>query len=359
MESEYILKNIKTIVEKLNKPIRIMEVCGTHTMSIFRHGIRQLLPKNVELVSGPGCPVCVTDNSYMDKAIAYSKKDDVIIATFGDMLKVPGSNSSLSEAKAQGADIRVVYSPLDSLKIAKENPNKRAVFLAVGFETTAPTAAALILAAKNENINNLFLLSAQKLVPPALKLLLDDDEVKINGFLLPGHVAVITGLEPFRFTAKDYHIPGVVAGFEAKEILLAIYLLLSMIERDDIKILNAYKSVVKDAGNKVARDTVDMVYEKTDAFWRGIGKIPLSGLKIKENFANFDIEQNLPITTTPNTAKTACRCGEVLKGVVTPKDCPLFSKSCVPEHAAGPCMVSVEGVCAAYYKYGRNNFEFT
>ena len=358
MESKEILDNIKTLAEKLDKPLRIMEVCGTHTMSIFRHGIRQLLPKNIELVSGPGCPVCVTDDSYMDKAIAYANREDVIITTFGDMLTVPGSNSSLAEAKANGADIRIIYSPLDSIGIAKENSDKKVVFLAVGFETTAPTAAALTLAAKNDNINNLFLLSSQKLVPPALKLLLDDDEVKVDGFLLPGHVAVIIGLEPFQFVAKDYRIPGVVAGFEANEILSAIYLILAMLESDDIKILNAYKNVVKDEGNSVARDTVDIVYEKTDALWRGIGKIPLSGLKMRQSFAEFDIEQQLPIIMPITSKKTACRCGEVLKGIVTPKDCPLFAKACAPTHAIGPCMVSVEGVCAAYYKYGRSSFEF-
>ena len=358
MESKDIIENIKSLAKKTDKPLRIMEVCGTHTMSIFRHGIRQLLPKNIELVSGPGCPVCVTDDSYMDKAIAYAKREDVIITTFGDMLKVPGSNSSLAEAKANGADIRIIYSPLDSIGIAKENSDKKVVFLAVGFETTAPTAAALTLAAKNDNINNLFLLSSQKLVPPALKLLLDDDEVKVDGFLLPGHVAVITGLEPFQFVSKDYRIPGVVAGFEAKEILSAIYLILAMLETGDIKILNAYKNVVKDEGNSVARDTVDIVYEKTDALWRGIGKIPLSGLKMRQSFAEFDIEQQFPVTTPITSKKTACRCGEVLKGIVTPKDCPLFAKACAPTHAIGPCMVSVEGVCAAYYKYGRNSFEF-
>lgn len=358
MESKDILEKINFLAKKINKPLRIMEVCGTHTMSIFRSGIRQLLPENIELVSGPGCPVCVTDDSYMDKAIEYSKQEDVIITTFGDMLKVPGSTSSLAESKARGADIRVIYSPLDSINIAKENPVKKVVFLAVGFETTAPTAAALALAAKGENINNLFLLSSQKLVPPALQLLLNDNEVKVDGFLLPGHVAVITGLEPFQFVAKNYSIPGVVAGFEAKEILGAIYLILSMLESGDIKILNAYKNVVKDEGNKVARQTVDTVYEKTDALWRGIGNIPLSGLKMRKKFADFDIEEQMPIKISATPKKTACRCGEVLKGVVTPKECPLFAKACAPDHAVGPCMVSVEGVCAAYYKYGRNSFEF-
>lgn len=358
VDSKQLLNEINILANKINSPLRIMEVCGTHTVSIFRHGIRQLLPKNIELVSGPGCPVCVTDDSYMDKAIAYSKREDVIITTFGDMLKVPGSVSSLEQAKATGADIRIIYSPLDSMQIAKENPQKTVVFLAVGFETTAPTAAALTLAAKQENIRNLFLLSAQKLVPPALKLLLNDNEVKVDGFLLPGHVAVVTGTESFQFVAKDYNIPGVVAGFEAEEILTAIYYILSMINDKSPKILNAYKNVVKDEGNKVARNTVDTVYEKTDALWRGIGNIEKSGLIMREAFADFDIEKKFPIKIESKTKKTACRCPDVLKGIVTPKECTLFAKACSPEHAIGPCMVSVEGVCAAYYKYGRSSFEF-
>lgn len=358
MDSKNILKEITTLANKINEPIRIMEVCGTHTVSIFRNGIRQLLPKNIELVSGPGCPVCVTDDSYMNKAIAYAERDDVIIATFGDMLKVPGSVSSLAEAKAKGADIRIVYSPLDSIEIAKENPNKKIIFLAVGFETTAPTAAALTLAAKAENIANLFLLSAQKLVPPALSMLLNDDEVKVDGFLLPGHVAVVTGIHPFDFIT-NYNVPGVVAGFEADEILSAICLLLQMKASGDIRIVNAYPNVVKENGNIAARNAVDTVYEKTDANWRGIGTIPASGLKIRPSFADFDIEQKLPITTdNAVTKKTLCRCGDILKGIATPKSCPLFGKACVPAHAVGPCMVSVEGVCAAYYKYGGNSFEF-
>ena len=360
MNSENILQEINELAKKTDGSVRIMEVCGTHTVSIFRNGIRQLLPKNIELVSGPGCPVCVTDDSYMDKAIAYANTEGAIIATFGDMLKVPGSSSSLSEEKAKGADIRVIYSPLDCLNIAKENPDKKIIFLAVGFETTAPTAAALTLAAKKENVSNLFLLSAQKLVPPALNMLLNDDKVKVDGFLLPGHVAVVTGLSPFEFVAKNYNIPAVVAGFNADEILISIYLLLKMKLTGDIKIINAYKNVVKDDGNETARNTLDTVYEKTDALWRGIGKIPLSGLKMRSSFASFDIEKHLPITTKTTTkTKSACRCGDILKGIVTPKSCPLFGKNCVPEHAIGPCMVSVEGVCAAYYKYGGNYFEFS
>ena len=349
------VEEINKIAAKLDT-IRLMEVCGTHTVAIFRAGIRQLLPKNIELVSGPGCPVCVTADEYIDKAIAYSKREDVIIATFGDMLKVPGSASSLTEAQGEGADIRIVYSPLDSIEIAKKNPTRKVIFLAVGFETTAPTAAATVLAAKAQDINNLFMLSAQKLVPPALRMLLSDSEIKVNGFILPGHVAVIVGSNAFNFLASEYNIPGVVTGFEPLEILRSILYLLMMIDKSDAKIDNEYKSVVSDNGNISAQKVLNQVYETVNANWRGIGQIDSSGLKMREGFKNFDIEQIEPIKVDSMARKTACRCGDVLRGVINPTKCPLFGKACVPTHAVGPCMVSVEGVCAAWYKYGGNRF---
>ncbi|MBO6178316.1 MAG: hydrogenase formation protein HypD [Selenomonadaceae bacterium] len=358
LEEKKLLLEIHSLSEKLTKPVRFMEVCGTHTVSIFRHGIRQLLPKNVELVSGPGCPVCVTDDVYMDKAIAYAKRPDTIIATFGDMLKVPGSESSLEQAKTEGADIRIIYSPLDSLDIARDNPDKKVIFLAVGFETTSPTAAALTIAAKEAGISNLYLLSAQKLVPPALKTLIADKTVKVDGFILPGHVAVVTGLEPFRFLKEEHQIPAVVSGFEADEILTAITFLLNMVVNNEAKLINAYQAVVKDEGNPVARSVTEKVYEKADAAWRGMGIIPLSGLCMRDEFSSFDIEKVLPLTVKPSPKTTGCRCGDVLKGVITPFNCPLFDKTCNPENPIGPCMVSVEGVCAAYYKYGRASFSF-
>ena len=350
-------EKIFELAEGKNK-LRFMEVCGTHTVSIFRAGIRQILPKNIELVSGPGCPVCVTDDEYIDKAIAYAKNSDVIIATFGDMLKVPGSHENLSEVQAEGANIKIIYSPQDCLKLAEENPNKKIIFLAVGFETTAPTAAATVLMAKNLNLKNLFFLSAQKLVPPALKMLLNDSAVKVDGFLLPGHVAVVTGTKIFEFLANDYKIPSVVAGFEAEEILLAILNLLKQIDEKKIFVANEYKSVVKSEGNIAAQKILSEVYEEVDASWRGLGKIKNSGLKMRENFSDFDIEKILPVEVEKFSKKTACRCGEVLRGIVTPTECPLFGKNCQPLHAVGPCMVSVEGVCAAWYKYGGMNFKF-
>ena len=329
------------------KNLRFMEVCGTHTVSIFRAGIRKILPKNIELVSGPGCPVCVTNDFFIDKAIAYAKNPENIIATFGDMLKVPGTKKNLAEVQAEGAEIKIIYSPLDCLEIAKKNPDKKIIFLAVGFETTSPTAAATILAAKSQGIKNLFFLSAQKLVPPALSMLLSDEKVKVDGFLLPGHVAVITGTKIFEFLK----VPACVAGFEAEEILLAIINLLTQIEEKNFYVANEYKSVVKAEGNLSAQKILSEVYEVADADWRGLGKIKNSGLKMREEFANFDAEKVLPVKVEKVTKKTACRCGEVLRGIINPTECPLFGKNCQPLHAVGPCMVSVEGVCAAWYKY--------
>ena len=335
------------------KNLRFMEVCGTHTVSIFRAGIRQILPKNIELVSGPGCPVCVTEDFFIDKAIAYAKNPENIIVTFGDMLKVPGSQKNLAEIQAEGAEIKIIYSPLDCLEIAKKNPHKKIIFLAVGFETTAPTAAATILAAKSQGIKNLFFLSAQKLVPPALKMLLNDDKVKVDGFLLPGHVAVVTGIKIFDFLS-DYKIPSVVAGFLAEEILLAIINLLTQIDEKNFKVANEYKSVVQAEGNLSAQKILSEVYEPVDANWRGLGEIKNSGLKVRENFSEFDAEKILPVEVEKITKKTACRCGEVLRGIISPPECPLFGKKCQPLHAVGPCMVSVEGVCAAWFKYRGN-----
>ena len=352
------------LVEKISKlaegkkNLRLMEVCGTHTVAIFRSGIRQILPVNVELVSGPGCPVCVTNDDYIDKAIEYASKKNFIVATFGDMLKVPGSRSSLSAASAEGADVRIVYSPLDCIKLAQDNPQKKIIFLAVGFETTAPTAAATVLAAKAQGIKNLFMLSAQKLVPPALKTLLDDAAVKVDGFLLPGHVAVVIGANAFNFLAEEFQIPSAIGGFEAEEILTALASLLEQIDSGQVEVTNNYRSVVKAEGNVAAKKILAQVYEVADAEWRGMGKIPASGLRMRDEFAEFDIERVEPVEIQPVAKKSACRCGEVLRGVISPTACPLFGKACQPLHAIGPCMVSVEGVCAAWFKYGGNNFRW-
>ena len=356
--AQKLVAEIRRLAAAIGRPLRYMEVCGTHTVSIFRAGLRQILPENVALVSGPGCPVCVTADDYMDKAIAYAHRDDVILTTFGDMLKVPGSKSSLAEAKAEGADIRIVYSPLDTLAVARENPDKKVVFLAVGFETTAPTAAALTLTAEQQGLANVYLLSAQKLVPPALKALLTDPEVKVDGFLLPGHVSVVTGTDVFQFVADEYHTPGVVAGFTPVAILRALVRLLQQTAAGEARIENEYESVVQPGGTPKARRILESVYEPVDAPWRGIGVIPKSGLRMKAAHAAHDIERLLPMDLPVGDNHPGCRCGDVLRGIVTPPECPLFAKVCQPTHAIGPCMVSVEGVCAAWYKYGQGRFEF-
>lgn len=353
-----ILAELKEMTAGLERPLRFMEVCGTHTVAIFRAGLRQLLPENIELVSGPGCPVCVTPDSYMDKAIALAARGDVIITTFGDMLKVPGTRSSLNEAKTNGADIRIVYSPLDSLAVARENPDKKVVFLAVGFETTAPTAAATVLAAESEGLTNLYMLSAQKLVPPVMEALLNDAEVHVDGFILPGHVAVVTGTEIFAPIIEKYHVPGVVAGFEPVQLLRALYRLVKQRLAGEARVENEYADVVTATGNTTSQSITARVYETADTAWRGMGVVPLSGLKMRAEYARFDIESVIDLPAESVTKKTACRCGEVLRGIVTPHDCPLFGKACIPTHAIGPCMVSVEGVCAAYYKYGQGRFVY-
>lgn len=340
-----------------DRPLRLMEVCGTHTVSIFKAGIRQLLPESVELVSGPGCPVCVTPNSYLDTAIAYSRQTDVIITTFGDMLKVPGSTSSLMAEKAAGADIRIVYSPLDSLDIARANGQKKVIFLAVGFETTAPTAAATVLAAAEAKTDNFFLLSAHKLVPPALRALLNDPSTRVDGFLLPGHVSAIIGEEPYRFLGEEYGTPAVIAGFDALDILQAVYRLVSQIHDREPALENCYRRIVRPAGNPAALSVLDRVYQSAPADWRGIGVIEGSGLNLRPDYGRYDARRVLPVTVEPLQEHRGCRCGEVLRGYIKPQECSLFGKLCTPEHPIGACMVSVEGTCAAWHRYGAGRWQ--
>lgn len=339
------------------KTIRLMEVCGTHTVAIFKAGIRQLLPENVELVSGPGCPVCVTPNEYLDTAIAYSKNPEVIITTFGDMLKVPGSSSTLAAQKAAGADIRILYSPLESLEIAKENPNKKVIFLAVGFETTAPLAAAAILMAKEAGIKNFYVLSAHKLVPPALQVLLTADNHRVDGLLLPGHVSAMIGLKPYEFLIEEFHTPSVVAGFEPLDILQSIYLVVKQLHEGTAHLENQYRRIVPAQGNETACKTLYKVYETADTVWRGIGNLPGSGLAVRKEYSAFDAKANIPVIVEKTKEHAGCRCGEVLQGILLPTACPLFGGKCIPEHPVGSCMVSVEGTCAAWYKYGAGRWQ--
>ena len=342
------------------RPVRLMEVCGTHTMAIFRSGIRDLLPPAVELVSGPGCPVCVTPAEYIDQAILYSRQPDTLIASFGDMLRVPGSFSSLQAEKAAGADIRVVYSPLDAVQLAREQPDQTVIFLAVGFETTAPTAAAAILAAEQNGLENFLVLSAPKLVPPALKQLLNGAGTKVDGFLLPGHVCAVTGLEPFAFLAADYGVSAVAAGFEGLDILLAIRMLLEQRASRSPAVTNQYGRVVRSGGNPEARRVLDKVYETVNSRWRGFGDIAASGLGVREAYRRFDAAfvRPLPLAAAEDYAVArGCRCGEILQGLIQPKQCPLFGRECTPANPVGACMVSTEGTCAAWHQYGAGRWQ--
>jgi len=345
----------RKLVEKLNnitsEKINIMEVCGTHTMAIFKYGIRDVLPPNINLISGPGCPVCVTPQSYIDTAITLSEKNDVIIATFGDMMKVPGKKGSLSKAKAEGIDVRIVYSPMDCLEMALENPSKKIVFLSVGFETTAPMTAITAIEAKKNNIKNLFFHTAHKIVPPAMEALVQDKDLNIDGFLLPGHVCAINGTKPYEFLSRDYNIPGVVTGFEPIDILQGLNTLVSLISKKEYRIENEYKRIVKTEGNPTALEYLNKTFDIVNSSWRGMGIIPKSGLEFNSEYEDFDALKYFNIDYEEYDGSPGCKCGEILKGKIKPTDCPLFKKLCTPENPVGSCMVSSEGTCAAYYRY--------
>jgi len=338
----------------LKKPVRIMEVCGTHTVQFFKTGVKDMFPEGLELIDGPGCPVCVTENSYLDLAITTAQKYDAIITTFGDMIKVPSSYSSLAKGKARGMDVRIIYSPMDALKIAGENPEREVIFLGVGFETTTPSEAITILEAEKKGLKNFSILSGNKATPPAVRAVLSAEEVKIDGFILPGHVSSIIGRAAWDFIPKQYGLPGVIAGFEAMDLITGVLTLLDLIENGDNKVINSYKTAVQENGNVNARDIMNRVYKSKDAEWRGLGTIPESGLFIREKFKDFDTAEKLPAIPPKVKEHKGCRCGDLLRGLILPPECPLFGEACSPGNAVGPCMVSGEGPCAAYYKYGRS-----
>jgi len=347
------LKEINKQAEKLPSPVYLMEVCGTHTMAIGRFGIRQALPKNIKLISGPGCPVCVTPDSYIDKAIYLSHLKDVIITTFGDMVKVPGTSSSLEKEKSEGRDIRIVYSPLEALAIAEETPHKNNIFLGVGFETTTPAVALAIKKADEEGIKNFYVLSGHKLIPPAMKTLMEDKDVKIDGFICPGHVSVIIGSKPYIAISEKYNVPSVITGFEPYDILEGILILIQKIVRGEYKdVVIQYKRVVRPEGNQKARKVMEDVFEVVDAEWRGIGVIKKSGLKIRKRYEGLDAESHFPVKVKEKRKRCGCICGDILKGKRQPTDCKMFGTICAPESPLGPCMVSSEGTCAAFYRYG-------
>lgn len=333
------------------RPCKLMEVCGTHTMAIAKNGLREVMPETVKLLSGPGCPVCVTANTEIDLAIEIGRQPDVILATFGDMMKVPGSYSSLSREKADGHDVRIVYSPLDSLTIAEKNPDKHVVFLGVGFETTAPTVALTIGEAARRGLENWSALSLHKTVPAALEALVNDPDVQINGFILPGHVSTIIGAEPYRFLAEQYGVPSVITGFEPVDVLQGVYMLAKQLAEGRAEVEIAYRRAVMPEGNPSAVAAMQKVFEPADAEWRGIGVIPGTGLALRGEYSRYDARVRVPVTPPEPREIKGCQCGDVLRGVVLPYECKLFGKGCTPEHPIGPCMVSSEGSCAAYYRY--------
>ena len=354
--SAQVVRRLSEIIHDLSSSLReratLMEVCGTHTMTIARFGIRALMPERVRLISGPGCPVCVTPNEYLDRAIALSRLPDVTITTFGDMMRVPGSSSSLEREKALGADIRVVYSTLDALKVARDNPSRKVIFLGVGFETTAPTIAAAIKIAYQEGLSNFYVLCAHKIIPPAMEALVQAEDLELSGFICPGHVSTIIGSNPYRPIAQRYGVPCVISGFEPTDVMCSVEMLLRQIVEGRAEVEIQYDRVVRPEGNLRALRLMEEVFEVCDSNWRGIGVIPSSGLRIGEKFSELDADLAFEVEVEPTREHPGCICGQILRGVKEPTDCPLFGRACTPRSPVGACMVSSEGTCAAYYRYG-------
>ncbi len=350
-DSELSQNLVAEITRICTKPARIMEVCGTHTMSIFKSGIKSLLPPELMLLSGPGCPVCVTTQAEIDAIVELAELDDVIIATFGDLINVPGSSSSLKIKKSEGKDIRIVYSPLDALGLAKKYPERKVIFIGVGFETTAPTIAASIMSSRDMNLDNFFVFSAHKLTPPAVSAVMDAGKNRIDGFILPGHVCVIIGENGFQPVVKKYKVPAVIAGFEPADILHGILSIVKMVETNLGTLKNVYERAVLREGNPKALEIMHTVFVTTDTSWRGIGMIPKSGLAIRKEFSSFDAVKVFNISYKDTKEPRGCACGDILTGLKNPTQCLLYKKKCTPMNPVGPCMVSSEGTCAAYYKY--------
>ena len=351
-----LLREITALVGVLGatpaRPVRLMEVCGGHTHSIFRYGIEGLLPKAIELVHGPGCPVCVLPMGRIDDAIAIAERSEVIFTTFGDALRVPGSRKSLMQAKAEGADIRIVYSPLDALALARTEPEREVVFFGLGFETTMPSTALTVLAAKREGIGNFSVFCNHITIVPTIKAILDSPDLQIDGFLGPGHVSMVIGTGPYEFVARHYRKPMVVAGFEPLDILQSIWGVLRQLAEGRSEIENQYARVVAEGGNAAALHAVAQVYELREFFeWRGLGSIDHSGIRFREAYARFDAERRFAVPSVRIADPKSCQCGEVLKGVLKPWQCKLFGTACTPETPVGALMVSSEGACAAYYRY--------
>jgi len=348
---------IDSISSSINnkKKINIMEVCGTHTMSIAKNSLQQLLPEKINLVSGPGCPVCVTPTSDIDIIIEIIKKYDITTFTFGDMMRVPGTLSSLMIEKSKGKDIRVCYNPLDALSFAEDNKNKNVLLIAIGFETTTPITAVILKKAFEKNIDNLYIYATHKIIPPAIDALLSDPLIEIDAFMLPGHVSVIIGTEPFKFISTKYKKACSVAGFDPYNILLSIKNILLQIKNDDFFIDIAYKGIVKKEGNIFAVKLINEVFEVCSTQWRGLGILPDSGLCLKEDYRRFDSKTKFPVGKIISKEIKGCECASILKGLKNPLECRMFSSVCTPDNPLGPCMVSSEGSCSAYFRYKRFN----
>jgi hydrogenase expression/formation protein HypD len=344
---------IALVREKLGRPPVLMEVCGTHTMAFSKTGIRSIVREKIDLKSGPGCPVCVTDQTDIDVMIELAKCPGVVLTTFGDMMRVPGSYSNLLEERAKGADVRVVYSPLDALKIAGEFPDHEVVFLGIGFETTVPIVAMIIQEAVKQNLKNFSVFSVHKAAAPVMSVLIKDQTLNIDGFILPGHVSVVIGERGFGFMAEETDIPAVIAGFDPVDLLQGLIMIMEMIFEEKRGVSNQYTRLVKPEGNQIAQQAIRDYFTEATANWRGIGSIPKSGLELKEEYAGFHARRKFSVQVPPTRKATGCLCGEIIKGKATPFQCGLFDKACSPVTPVGPCMVSVEGTCSAYYNYER------
>ncbi|HUX58466.1 MAG TPA: hydrogenase formation protein HypD [Bacteroidales bacterium] len=346
---------INALANKIRKVIKhpwnIMEICGGQTHAIMKYNLSEFLPGQINLIHGPGCPVCVTPLEKIDKALALAQMKDVILVSFGDMLRVPGSDSDLLLEKSRGADVRMVYSPLDAVKIAADNPHKKVVFFAIGFETTAPVNALSVIRAEQLHLENYFILCSQVLVPPAIEMLLEQEGSSIQGFLAPGHVCAVAGYNEYISLAKKFNLPFVITGFEPTDILKGILALVSLLEDGRSDVVNEYKRVVTKEGNKDALKMVNDVFELTDQEWRGIGVIPGSGLRVREKYSGFDAEKHFTFEVLNTRESSVCIAGKILQGISKPTDCKAFGKECIPEHPLGAPMVSLEGACSAYHRY--------
>ncbi len=357
-KAKVLFREIEDLVGRIelckSRPLRIMEVCGGHTHSIFRYGLEAMLPERIELIHGPGCPVCVLPMGRVDDCIALAEQPKVIFTTFGDAMRVPGSKKSLFQAKAEGADVRMVYSPLDALQLARDNPDREVIFFGLGFETTMPSTALTLLQAEAEGVENFSLFCNHITIIPTIKAILDSPDLRIDGFLGPGHVSMVIGNRPYAFIAERYHRPLVIAGFEPLDILQSIWMLLKQFAEGRCEIENQYDRVVPGEGNAQALQAVDRVFELREYFeWRGLGSIDHSGVRIRAAYARFDAERKFALPQTRIADPESCQCGEVLKGMIKPWQCKVFGKACTPETPVGALMVSSEGACAAHYNYGR------